>query len=547
MFRNISEGVHIDFIKCSEPVFNAWCLCLDPQYKGPFKQSNDVDPISKNKVDFDCIYTPAEKKRIKPTKSCMDMYAINNKDAAYVTELIMGDYGRELVPVPITAYSFCDAFLVQISHDRLKYKANHLLEQIAYYMVQYPEKCYPIVKEYLGNHSYESYAKNVFHGTKCIDVEVVTAVITLMWNVPINVIYPSRGCIPFYHADRQPDVILVNNEMKHPENYFCATKPKNPNWRPIKGVDWSNQIKTYSNVKNAHTNAEKRLRIRLVNKTVSEFNEVTSQLEEMKEQLSLYRDQVKSMEAKIQHWAVNVGKMEGKQGVLRLRLMELGVDANSLTKSGPALEGFHYTTTSTVATAAPTHTTPTATVSHPPDIEDDLGVPAPLSVAQSVVSADVHTTTPLASTVDTATTASTGEKNPEIPVQPTVTSAASTILTTMSTAAGQILPLSAAQIAQIITPGSSAGGAQQIVSIAGQNVLISGSGPATVGGASVRYGKILKGTHKYFCSRCNRPFTQRESLVRHENENCPMIDATKKKRNTNVTNAQIWNFHRSST
>ena len=288
---------------------------------------------------------------------------------------------------------------------------------------------------------------------------------------------------------------------------------KNPNWRPIKGVDWSNQIKTYSNIKNAHTNAEKRLRMRLVNKTVSEFNKVTTQLEEMKEQLSLYRDQVKSMEAKIQQWAVNVRKMEGKQGVLRLRLMELGVDVNSLTKSGPALEGFHYTTTSTVATAAPTHTTPTvtvptATVSHPPDIEDDLGLPAPLLVAQSVVSADVHTTTPLASTVDTATTASTGVKNPEIPVQPTVTSAASTILTTTSTAAGQILPLSAAQIAQIITPGSSAGGAQQIVSIAGQNVLISGSGPATVGGASVRYGKILKGTHKYFCSRCNRPFTQ---------------------------------------
>ena len=366
-------------------------------------------------------------------------------------------------------------------------------------MVQYPEKCYPIVKEYLGNHSYESYAKNVFHGTKYIDVEVVTAVITLMWNVPINVIYPSRGCIPFYHADRQPDVILVNNEMKHPENYFCTTKPKNPNWRPIKGVDWSNQIKTYSNIKNAHTNAEKRLRMRLVNKTVSEFNKVTTQLEEMKEQLSLYRDQVKSMEAKIQHWAVNVRKMEGKQGVLRLRLMELGVDVNSLTKSGPALEGFHYTTTSTVATAAPTHTTPTATVptatvptatvSHPPEIEDDLGLPAPLSVAQSVVSADVHTTTLLASTVGTATTASTGEKNPEIPVQPTVTSAASTILTTTSTAAGQILPLSAAQIAQIITPGSSAGGTQQIVSIAGQNVLISGSGPATVGSASVRYGR----------------------------------------------------------
>ena len=48
------------------------------------------------------------------------------------------------------------------------------------------------------------------------------------------------------------------------------------------------------------------------------------------------------MQTKIQQWAVNVGKMEGRQGVLRMHLLELGVDVNNLQKSGPALEGIHF-------------------------------------------------------------------------------------------------------------------------------------------------------------------------------------------------------------
>ncbi|MCG8624600.1 MAG: hypothetical protein MJE68_21720, partial [Proteobacteria bacterium] len=72
--------------------------------------------------------------------------------------------------------------------------------------------------------------------------------------------------------------------------------------------------------------------------------------------------------------------------------------------------------------------------------------------------------------------------------------------------------------------------AQQILNIGGQNILVSGSGPGTVGSASVRYGKILKGVHKYFCSKCQRPFTQKESLTRHEQENCPAIPKEQKKK-----------------
>ena len=331
-------------------------MCLEPQYKGSFKQSSDVDPVSKNKVESDCIYSPAEKKRIKPTKCCMDMYGINNKDADTVSKLLMGDYGREIVHVPVTAYLFCDAFLVQVSHDRFKYKSLELLQQIAFYMVQNPDKCHPIAEKFLGKDSYESYIKNVFHGTKYIDVEVVTAVLTMMYNISINVVYPSKGSIPFYHPDGDPDIVLVNNEMKNPENYFSATKPTNERWRPMKGKDWSNQIKILSNVKNAHTTAEKKMRLRLVNKTVTKFNEITTKIEEMKDELSLQVDQLKSMQTKIQQWAVHVGKIEGRQGVLRMCLLELGVDVNNLQKSGPALEGIHF------GSAITPSSTPSATV-----------------------------------------------------------------------------------------------------------------------------------------------------------------------------------------
>ncbi|MCG8623465.1 MAG: hypothetical protein MJE68_15915, partial [Proteobacteria bacterium] len=124
------------------------------------------------------------------------------------------------------------------------------------------------------------------------------------------------------------------------------------------------------------------------------------------------------------------------------------------------------------------------------------------------------------------------------PVQPNPSSTISTTgavppipSSTTSTPTGQIVQLSAAQIGQLITPrGQPVGGVQQILSIGGQNILVSGSGPGVVGNLSLRYGKILKGSHKYFCSKCQRPFTQKESLKRHELENCPTLDKKQKLR-----------------
>ena len=368
VFKHFSDNLGISYVKPNEEVFNAWCLCLNPKLRGKFKQSDDVDPITKNKVDFDCIYTPSEKKRINPTRSCYTMYAMNNKDASFVTDILTGDYSRIMEYTPVTAYSFCDAILYQNSHDKNKYKAIDMMHQMAFFMVNFPDKMIEITEPFLGDHSYESYVRNIYHGTKYIDVEVCCAVLALMWNMKINILYPSKGSVPFYHPDCIPDVVLVFNEMQDPEGHFTATKPDNDRWHPIKGKDWSNEIKSLTNVKNAHALAEKKLRERLVRKVVKEYNDVTISLNSMKETLSLYLDQMKSMQEKIKTWSMNVGKMKGKQGVLRMKLLELGVSVDSLEKSDPAVEGIHFTARVTAPTS--TTTTPSATVTH-----SDLGDP----------------------------------------------------------------------------------------------------------------------------------------------------------------------------
>ena len=40
---------------------------------------------------------------------------------------------------------------------------------------------------------------------------------------------------------------------------------------------------------------------------------------------------------------------------------------------------------------------------------------------------------------------------------------------------------------------------QSVVSVGGQNVLVSGAGPIQVAGRSMRWGRVLKGRHNYFC------------------------------------------------
>ena len=505
-----SSDVH--YVKTNEEVFNAWCNYVNDYMRGKFIQSHDVDPIGKNRIDYDCIYTPAEKKRLRPSKDCMAMYARSNEDAQKVVRMLQDNYGRELVHVSVTAYSLLDAILFQISHDRNKYKAEQFLNQIAYHMAKFPTRYYDIVEPFLDGMSYESYIKNVFHGTKFMDEEVMVAVITRMWNLAIDIVYPSDGIVPFYHNTTTADVVIVCNESKWPERYFAATKPSNERWKPIKGADWSSQIQVFTNVQNAHKVAEKKLRERMVKAVVEDYNSVSDTIQEMKEELETYKSEMSGIAQKINTCTANINKMESRQERMRQQLLKLNVDSSKLTKTGPILKGVHFTT-GAIATASSSAVDPTdqlqitstnTSTTSTPTVQSTPATPAPPSILG----------TPAVPVVPALPANTTG-----LPI-----STSAVVLTTSATATTPT-----PQIAQLITSGGTAvGGPQQIVNIAGQNVLISGSGPGTMGNVSVRYGRILKGVHRFFCPKCGKPFTGKADLKRHEGTNCEYVPEAEK-------------------
>ena len=364
--------------------------------KGKFKQSLDIDPVGKNRVTDDTIYTPSEKKKLKPNKACIAMYGKNNDDANEIVELLIGDYGRQLEHVPVSAHSLYDAFLVQVSRDRNKYKSEQLMQQVAYYMVKWPNKFFTLVKPFLREHqSYECYVKNLFLGTQFVDYEVVTAVLTVMWNVSINVIFPGRGSVACYHECQTPDIVIVCNNQVNPELYFCATKPQNERWRPIKGSDWSNEILNYINVKNAHREGEKKLRERMVNQVLQDFNDVTDALEDMKEKLSNCQNEIQKIMDKAFDCSSALTKLQAEQLVLKAKMIALGVDSNKLSKTGHVVPGVHFTQK---AVQQPTTST-TKAVEHSTAETGEMGLPPTtsamgLSSTTSTISAEVHSVPP---------------------------------------------------------------------------------------------------------------------------------------------------------
>ena len=584
-----TENVDIYFQTVTDEVFLAWCLWLDLDLKGTFHKSNEVEPIGKNRIARDALYTPAEKKKIKPTAECSKMYARSNKDCNLVLD-VLGDKSlqRILQEVDVTAMSVYDSILYQVSHDR-KYKSYDLHRQIGYYMVRWPDVCAPLVKaRMLPNDTYESFVKNIFYGYTFPPAYVVIAVITKMWNVSIDLITPRKGLVKCFHNEPKAHIVIVHNDQRDLESLYTATKGSDPEWRPVKGVDWSNTIKSVSNVKLASNFAEKKYRARTARAIMGDYNAVSDSLKTMKTELVGFHQEMKSMESKIQIWSRNVNLMESRQSQLRLKLMDLGVNISSFSEQGTFVEGFQElistpaTSSATLTTAslgAPTPasssatpttaslgapTTATSSGTSTTDIDNtSLGSPpaAFTSKKDNAVSttAEVHAESTAETTEELEVVKTVeGEETPRTeanlavmqalgwPKKSTGTPSSTMGTPTASTAVSfisnlpplPVLPTAPNFNFPTVSAGTAAATSstpsqipiqQSVVSVGGQNVLVSGAGPIQVAGRSMRWGRVLKGCHNYFCFRCQRPFTQKADCTRHEENNCPMLPKEERK------------------
>ena len=119
-FCCITKGPSIYFQNVSEDVMKTSINFLEPCYRGVNKESKEFEPVGQNKIERDAMYTPDEKKKLKPGKDCRLMYAANNKDARKVVNYLSDLSGRILVPCDLTADSMLEAILHQISHKHDK-------------------------------------------------------------------------------------------------------------------------------------------------------------------------------------------------------------------------------------------------------------------------------------------------------------------------------------------------------------------------------------------------------------------------------------------
>ena len=196
---------------------------------------------------------------------------------------------------------------------------------------------------------YESFILNFFHGLSLPILDVVCAVITKMWNVIINIVTP-KGVFKKFHNqdDRRVNIVIVWNNIHGDHAHYTATKVDNPDWRPMRGVDWAGDVKKLHNVRNAATNVEKFYRKRTANKILADYESVSDSIVEMKSDLlnmhnevQLLQNQIESINQKIHVWAGNVYKMEGRQGMLRAKLLDLGVDVEKISEKGFMVPDFH--------------------------------------------------------------------------------------------------------------------------------------------------------------------------------------------------------------
>ena len=164
---------------------------LEEPLRGPLLTCNEVNATSRNKIERDAIYTPQEKKRLKPNQDCITMYAKNNQEAKQVCSLLKDMGNRIIEKCPVTADSIYDAFRYQVSHKK-DYKSFEMRKQFAYYLAKHPDVFQDIVNNELQEgESYESFILNMFHGLSLPKLNVICAIFVKMWNTPVTIVYPS--------------------------------------------------------------------------------------------------------------------------------------------------------------------------------------------------------------------------------------------------------------------------------------------------------------------------------------------------------------------
>ena len=170
------------------------------------------------------------------------------------------------------------------------------------------------------------------------EVAVVAAFLAKCWNIGLTVISPEHNIVHFFHdnASSASRVTVISNNRKGINAQYSSTEAVGGMFSAIKGTDWSGGVTKLNNLRNAGQHAAKLLRQRLTSSLTQEYNDTNDRLAQIKSDIDKYEVQKKEIEKILEEWRRNYATMEGRQGVFRMRLIEMGIKASELKDAGGA-------------------------------------------------------------------------------------------------------------------------------------------------------------------------------------------------------------------
>ena len=311
---------------------------MEKQYRGEFTDRDEVEAMHRNKMEKDALFTPKEKKKMNPLTGTVDMFLKNNIACEKILELL-SLLDLKYISNNVTADSLYHSILHGIKHRREEYTPYHFYRQVALELVRYPKFYFEFVQPYLNDgESYENYCANTFIGHTMPEVAIVAAFLAKCWNIGLTVISPEHNIVHFFHdnVSSASRVTVISNNRKGINAQYSCTEAVGGMFSAIKGTDWSGGVTKLNNLRNAGQHAAKLLRQRLTSSLTQEYNDTNDRLAQIKSDIDKYEVQKQEIEKILEEWKRNYATMEGRQGVVRMRLIEMGIKASELKDAGGA-------------------------------------------------------------------------------------------------------------------------------------------------------------------------------------------------------------------
>ena len=541
----------------SEEVLEAKLQWLPSRYKGKWKKSTDIDHSDAAIVTRKNLYTAAEKKRIKPNDTCAIIYLESNSVADKVAKFLKETYKRKVKEVPYDGNCMYAAVCCQISRNVNRYKGKQLKQQASYFLAKYPEKFKILVAGVVCDESLESYVRNQFHDLSYGDY-LMLAVIAIMFNLTITIVRPDLSVINLFHNSKKPSIVVVFNGKDGLSGHYCGTIGIEDKWVPVKGDNFSFEIKNLSNAAKSSKDAEVHFHEVQRRELKEDYDFTFDSLNQNLDKAMKVRSTIDEMEEKLQLVVKDCKDLETKLLLTRTKLLALGVKSTNFERR----KTFDISGFKPKFPLTPSHNVSVPVQAHISSSTDTiLQIPSPTptttpsttpTVAQTHVEGDKHT-----STTETVTPV-------EIFSDDSITEVASITTNTTPNVATSFGPFTPSSVPQVgpFTPIMSATQQQHTFQqpqqaffqratvpqatppplpqappslhvaspfSAGGSVNV-GHGNIIVTGGDFRFGKPLKNPYVHKCPNCEKMFTKSGDRNRH------MLNSVK-------CNKGIKNFH----